>query len=131
MKKNRDYKRPVTHPCLCGFIHDPQDIGGLVAHRRGCEIWRNRPDPKGLFLFRQRMTRQQRKYSIFRCLYCKGPVDCHYSWCINSFVEDLRLKCGRRVLGHDLFDKFAEVFRKHRDGKEIYLSRYCRQRDPW
>jgi len=96
------------HPCLCG--HEASTLGRMRHHRRHCEVWKNRPDPKGL----ARQRRQRRQLSVKGpCSLCGKRNDHHAHDCPDSQQNrtrrELLLKYG---LNPKVFEAVLRVLAK-------------------
>lgn len=93
---------PRVHPCLCGYTCEryPQ----MRYHRRHCEVWKNRPNPKELARKRQKASKKAPKRR--RCPKCK-QLDTHADRCPNSREELARRNLLRR---HGIDPVFFELF---------------------
>ena len=79
-----------VYPCVCGFT--AKSMTRMKYHRLTCTEWRNRPNPRGLMLYRRKMTRQQvQKVRIVGpCVLCGQWVDHKNPLCLESHEEIVR-----------------------------------------
>jgi len=99
----------TVHPCLCGFTCDTYPK--MRYHRRGCEVWQNRPDPKELARLRRATHRQPEAKG--RCEHCGRRARRHAEGCPDSLEEKTRRELLKRHgINPRLWAAFLEALRK-------------------
>jgi hypothetical protein len=79
----------VLYPCLCGFRTESRSA--LLRHRRSCETWQTRPNPRGIKVYRSKKTQQQGFLDgRLRCDVCGGKTQHHKPSCPFSESEASR-----------------------------------------
>ena len=98
---------PSVHPCLCGYVcaRYPQ----MRYHRRKCEVWKNRPDPKELTKQRRATHRRTERPEPVKCSICNARRGRHKSTCQFSVEERRRQALLER---HGIDPVFWEAFLK-------------------
>lgn len=101
---------PRIYICLCGFR--PGSFAQMRHHRRKCEVWKNRPDPKGLAR-KRRSSHRKPPPAKKRCDVCGGRSDHHLEGCPNSLEERARQNLLKRhEIDPEWFELFLEVLAK-------------------
>lgn len=101
---------PTVYPCLCG--HECETYAQMRHHRRKCEAWKTRPNPKQLARQR-RAAHRRRKPPPKRCPVCNGRHDHHQEGCPNSLEERSRRELiERHDIDPDWWECFLEVLAK-------------------
>ena len=72
------------HPCICGFACTT--YSKMKHHRSKCEIWQERPDPKGMQSRRRLKARRAYwvKSGLDLCPHCQHRSDHHSPDCVDS-----------------------------------------------
>lgn len=105
------------HPCLCGFTCDT--YAPMKRHRRKCEAWLNRPDPRGLTISRRRASRVENALAqnYLPCPACGGRPDHHENECPHSQGEISRREAlAKHGIDPVLFSVFLRVLQKRTGG---------------
>ena len=55
-------QRLVLHPCLCGFR--ATSYAQFRKHRRACGQWRDRPNPRGLSIYRRAKSQPKARVGV-------------------------------------------------------------------
>lgn len=73
-----------VHPCVCGFVCNTKAT--MKRHRRKCEPWQNRPNPKQMQARRRWKTRRAGlvQDGVEFCSECQRRSDHHVQDCVNS-----------------------------------------------
>lgn len=84
--------------CVCGYI--PPSVNQQYKHRKVCQDWRDRPDPRGLRIARWYESFQDYRRSqdrVLHCHICKKQVDHHSPSCPLSLSETARREAVERA----------------------------------
>ena len=97
---------PRAHPCLCGFTS--ATYAQMKRHRRKCQDWQSRPDPRGLTISRRRASKLEnaKVRNYMPCPACGGRPDHHEPECPHSQGEAVRREA---LLKNDINPRVFEL----------------------
>jgi len=105
-----------VHPCVCGFLCGA--YSKMKRHRSKCELWQNRPDPKGLQSRRRLKTRRATwvQTGVVLCQHCQRRSDHHDPNCVDSQDNVVRRTAlEKHGINPVVFEVFLKLLKERYD----------------